>query len=261
MCTASAIVPLGGSCSELTSAGLVASWTGPSGATAAFADIYDLEFSTTAGVGGGEFPRFWSQTSHECTAVEGRAGAAPPPRCSTTLVDLLPATTYQLRVRAHSAANFSLAIGWSNFSAAWRCTTATTPVHTPGIPVRRGNLSADAISLRWAAPSAASLASRVVSSYIVESWSAAKQSWSTLATVSVPATAATLSGLSPATAFRLRVVARSASGDVPGEPSVLRTADPAVRMVTAWRVTDFLANERTIDFLGDHDAYVLQLQS
>ena len=25
-------------------------------------------------------------------------------------------------------------------------------------------------------------------------------------------------------------------------------------MLTAWRVTDFLANERTIDFLGDHDA-------
>ena len=67
-------------------------------------------------------------------------------------------------------------------------------------------------------------------------------------------TSCTLTGLLPATALELRVSAITRSGSsVLGESTVLRTADPAQRQLEVWRVTDFLANEKTVDFLGDHD--------
>jgi hypothetical protein len=192
-----------------------------------------------------DFDHFWSQTSHNCSKNS----------CLTVLEDLQPATAYAIRVRAHSADASSLAIGWSNFSASWHCTTESMPANTPGIPIRVGSLSPSSIALRWEAPAAAAAASAQAGpiTFSVQMYQAHNSKWVVLASVPAPTVTATLHGLAPAAAYRLRVVAHSATADTAGEPSTLRTADPGVHLLTVWRVTDFLANERTIDFLGDHD--------
>jgi hypothetical protein len=211
------------------------------------ADLYDVEFS----LHDDSFDHFWSQTTYCDTA------GLPTQQCKAVLDDLLPATGYALRVRAHSAATSSLAIGWSNFSATWSCSTKPLLAHSPGLPVRNGTLSLTTISLRWSAATTAPQGHRLTG-YTVEQHD--DHGWTVLETVDVPAVGTTLYGLKPATAYTLRIVAHSAAiagtGVVlstAGEPSTLRTANPKQRMLSVWRVTDFLANERTIDFLGDHD--------
>lgn len=231
-----------GSCLSQSSASLTVAW--PRDGTA---DVYDVEFALHDD--DMDFDRFWSQTTY-CDKV----GAAN--QCRAVLQDLLPATTYALRVRAHSAAFASLAIGWGNFSAIWRCSTKLSLEHSPGLPVRNGSLSLTTISLSWNAASTAQ--GHRLTGYTVERH--ADHGWIALDTVDAPAVGTTLRGLLPATAYILRVVAHSTPTSdrgivsTPGEPATLRTANPKLRMLTAWRVTDFLANERTIDFLGDHDA-------
>ena len=190
------------------------------------ADLFDLEFSEDP-----TFARSWSQTT---------------PSASIPLADLRPSTAYALRVRAHAAGVGSLAIGWGNFSRVWRCSTAATRPGAPGVPARDGPLATDSVGLRWAAASGAP------SGYRVEGRAGGSGSWRTLNTTSGGVTSCTLTGLLPATAYQLRVITSSGSS-VPGESTVLRTADAALRQLEVWRVTDFLANEKTVDFLGDHD--------
>eukprot|EP01043_Picozoa_sp_COSAG02_P007192 COSAG02_NODE_212_length_28729_cov_45.980196_3_plen_557_part_00 len=239
------VEPAAGRCLSQSSASLTVSW--PRVGTA---DLYDVEYATVV-AGDYAFDRFWSQTTYCDT------DGLPTQQCRAMLEDLLPATAYVLRMRAHSAAISSLAIGWSNFSASWSCSTKPLLAHAPGIPVRNGSLSLSAISLRWSA--ASTVQARRLTGYTVEHHDD-DQNWIVLKTVDAPAVGTTLYGLNPATAYTLRIVAHStaiaSTGVVlstAGEPSTLRTANPKQRMLTVWRVTDFLANERTIDYLGDHD--------
>ncbi|HWH00908.1 MAG TPA: DUF2334 domain-containing protein, partial [Pilimelia sp.] len=144
-----------------------------------------------------------------------------PPATGTTLTGLSPATTYALTVRARDAAG-----NLSPPSAAVEVTTAqappppdTTAPSTPGSPVTTA-LSATSATLSWPASTDAV----GVVEYRVAGGPAP---------VTTTEPGATLTGLSPETAYTITVTAHDAAGNASAASPALLFTTPAVPMANA----------------------------
>jgi hypothetical protein len=122
---------------------------------------------------------------------------------TSVISELTPATTYRVRVSAHSAA------GWSPSASVENVTTTAKP----GSPsaITQTARAATSVTFNWAAPDADGIS---IEKYKVE-WSTNGTSWSQGETNTL---SYTLSGLSTATSYRVRVSAFTAAGW--GTPSI-----------------------------------------
>ena len=122
--------------------------------------------------------------------------SAETTQTSTTISGLSPATSYQVRVSAHSDA------GWGDLSGELQARTSNTP---SAVSVSLGSRSASTTNLSWSVPDADGLP---VDKYKIE-WSVNGSKWSSAETTQ---TSTTISGLSPATSYQVRVSAHSDAG-------------------------------------------------
>ena len=126
-------IPAGVACGATASNAIEIRWT----ASAAAVDIWDINVAASA-ESAAQFP-FLSLTVAGGGAVTSGA-----------VIDLLPATSYWFKVRAHSAAagRMQMMLGWSNFSRAVQCTSAPSPIAA----VRNVRRAASASGVTWDVP-------------------------------------------------------------------------------------------------------------
>eukprot|EP00755_Sulcionema_specki_P035359 Sspe_Gene.21737::Locus_8176_Transcript_1_1_Confidence_1.000_Length_1423::g.21737::m.21737 len=161
---------------------------------------------------------------------------------SITLEDLLPNTSYWLRVRSHPSSEPSIAYGpsWRPYSPPVICTTRPTPPGAPHSLVRVGGPSTSAITIQWTSPSQQQQQAAEVGlrEHGEEAWS-----WSAAASPH----SHTFDHLTPATSFDIAV----RTGGMTSDPVVFRTAVPGKNYTTMYRLSEFSFD---VDFLENHNS-------
>eukprot|EP01043_Picozoa_sp_COSAG02_P050808 COSAG02_NODE_5270_length_4483_cov_1.764142_2_plen_427_part_00 len=243
-----ALIPL--SCEPLSSSTLQVSWQ-----CVDATDLYYVAIFATTSQAEGPTPK--------------PAAIVTTSACSTVLEDLLPSTTYHLRMRSHPSAAPSVVWGWRNYSSpVQRCATKTAPTYTVE---RHGALASDKIGFRWHANSGnaaafgevtalwrrtssnevASVLKRPTDTVELELWNALPLPDVDTRTSGIATVAGLLSGSSYA------VMLREPNGIVLSDPVRFRTAavgssyDTVYRVAEATHEIDLLINHNAGDLKGE----------
>ena len=213
---------------------LALSWTAPSGAVTG----YDVHYTAAAVAAVANDAASTGSDAHLGWVAVGRDTEASPPVASQTIPHLAPGTTYRVRVRAYDAG--------ASLASAWVHGTGTPPVAQPpptGLTVTPGDSKLD---VSWTAPAGSNL------SYDVEYTSAPKTGQGAVAdsaaasgtdaslawvdSLVTSVTSHTISGLTPGTAYRVRVNAyNGATGLL--SAWVFGTGTPPLPAGTLWQAT------------------------
>ena len=154
---------------------------------------------------------------------------------SATVTGLTIGTTYDFRLAATNAVG----------TGAWSTTTTSTAVGVPSATAAPTAAAGDqTMALTWSAPAANGSA---ITDYVVEFAVSGSASWSTFADGTSTTTSATVTGLTPGTAYDFRVSAVNAIGTgtnsatttataitTPGAPTALTATPGDQTMALSW---------------------------
>ena len=215
------------------------------------------------------------------------AAAAPRPMAIVTTADtgavvedLVPSTTYYLRVRSHPSSAPSPVWGWRDWGAAPAQQRCQTRAAAPLALERRGGLQQGAVGLRWRGDAAAAVGALTVRWRRIHRGEAAaalqrppptlplaEEAWAGSAPTAAGSTTATAASLPAGASFAM--VIASEHGVALSDPVRFRTAAAGVTYETVYRVAeethdiDLLLNHNAGDlmgetaFLGDSGNFVL----
>eukprot|EP01043_Picozoa_sp_COSAG02_P016571 COSAG02_NODE_732_length_17973_cov_6.920275_9_plen_382_part_00 len=247
---AAADEPAALSCEALSSSALSVSWP-----CVDATDLYYVALFATAAEAGGETPK--------------PAAILTSQACHTVLEDLLPSTTYYLRVRSHPTTAPSTVWGWRNYSSgpSLGCATKAALAYTVQ---RHGALMHHQLGFQWRANAGHELGlargeitalwrhipSGVVASVLRRPLGTVDSStWqqATLASTGGRGDIATVAGLSPDSSYA--ALLRGPNGATLSDPIRLRTAAVGSSYETVYRVAE---GTHDIDLLLNHNAGDLQ---
>nr|WP_231126604.1 S8 family serine peptidase [Motilibacter aurantiacus] len=196
----------------------------PPTALAATATATSLQVTWTPGADGGT-PLLDHVVEYSADGVRWAAVPHPPsPVASLTLPGLSPAMTYQVRVAAVNK------VGRSEFTAPIAATTLATVPSAPAALARRA-VTPTSVTVSWAAPydGGSAVIDHMAQVSAGRGWAAVRHRPSS-------DTTATVSGLRPRTAYRLRVALVNAVGAGAYSP-VLTVRTPWATRLSSTRVT------------------------